>query len=480
MNDLKRISWLAILLIVLLRMSIGWQFLYEGMWKYDKMSGPDPWTSEGYLKNAQGPFRDHFRNMTGDPDDLNWLDYEHMSRKWYAWRDKFVEHYQLNDEQQAILNIILDASAEEDTPPSELPPFPVFTRKLDKLPESVDLGRFRDVLVYDEKTKELKAIAPIKPGRAEEDRIRDEMLDVVATGNPEKPYVKRTNPDEPADPVHVEFLKAFDYLVKSSREPIDRLLADMSRQKGKTVDTDNFNHAVSELTSTVKRALPFRHRLAASLLGDPDRVGVYGELNERGTYDIEMGTVIRSEQGEDKHLLKFGEIREYKKLLEEYEQELERASMSYQYDHAAMLGKKAAAMRAKLVGPVKTMEAELKDTAFNLLTPEQIQLGALPPEDTPLHRADMMAMWGLLILGSLLLLGLFSRLAAFLGAAMVLSFYLVMPPLPGLPPAPGPEHSLIVNKNLIEVIALLGIAALPTGKWFGLDAIVSRYLFGRK
>ena len=84
MNDLKSVSLLAIILIVVLRISIGWQFLYEGMWKYDQMDGPTPWSSEGYLKNAQGPFRDRFRRMTGDPDDLHWLDYTEMSRKWYG------------------------------------------------------------------------------------------------------------------------------------------------------------------------------------------------------------------------------------------------------------------------------------------------------------------------------------------------------------------------------------------------------------
>ena len=49
-KDLKRISWLAILLLVVLRISIGWQFLYEGMWKYDQMDTPKPWSAEGYLK----------------------------------------------------------------------------------------------------------------------------------------------------------------------------------------------------------------------------------------------------------------------------------------------------------------------------------------------------------------------------------------------------------------------------------------------
>jgi hypothetical protein len=32
----------------------------------------------------------------------------------------------------------------------------------------------------------------------------------------------------------------------------------------------------------------------------------------------------------------------------------------------------------------------------------------------------------------------------------------------------------LVNKNLIEVLALLALASLPTGRWFGLDALAGR------
>src|SRR4051812_18644145 len=95
-NDWKRVSLAAVVLIVLLRLSIGWQFLYEGMWKYDQLKGPTPWSAEGYLKSAQGPFREHFRNMTGDPDDLGWLDFDTVNNRWTRWRDTFVSHFGLN------------------------------------------------------------------------------------------------------------------------------------------------------------------------------------------------------------------------------------------------------------------------------------------------------------------------------------------------------------------------------------------------
>ena len=73
-DDFRYISFAAIVLLVALRIMIGWQFLYEGLWKIDTLDTPQPWTSAGYLKSAQGPMRDLFRGMTGDPDETRWLD----------------------------------------------------------------------------------------------------------------------------------------------------------------------------------------------------------------------------------------------------------------------------------------------------------------------------------------------------------------------------------------------------------------------
>jgi hypothetical protein len=53
---------------------------------------------------------------------------------------------------------------------------------------------------------------------------------------------------------------------------------------------------------------------------------------------------------------------------------------------------------------------------------------------------------------------------------------MAMPPWPGVQEIPSIEHNLIVNKVLVEALALLAIATMPTGKWFGLDAAVSALL----
>jgi uncharacterized membrane protein YphA (DoxX/SURF4 family) len=430
-NDWKRISLAAVVLIVLLRLSIGWQFLYEGMWKYDQMSGPTPWSAEGYLKAAQGPFRDHFRNMTGDPDDLGWLDFDTVNNRWTRWRDTFVAHYGLDAKQTAALDQLLTGP-------------PEYRVKLDQLPPKVaELDRFvKDELrsgpklSYDAAKKELllSASTPLKPDEttlllAATDLKRNELGDLVAKEN---------------------------------------------APEGALNDVSRAWYLAIEILDSMSAKLPYRAKLQAQLKGDPDKVGVYARAEER--YAPSMGT--ERSDGKSVELIKYGEIQEYKDMLAAYKAAEKKAKTDFQLAHLEATWAKIQAKRTSLTGPIKALEKSLKDDAMKLLRREQLAHGPAPRENTPLTRASDMAMWGLLILGPLLLLGLCTRLAAVGGAVMLFSFYLVVPPWPGVPQPPGPEHAFIVNKNLIEVIALLAIAFMPTGSWFGLDGVF-RWLFRR-
>jgi hypothetical protein len=84
--EIRRQSVAAVLMLVVLRLSIGWQLLYEGLWKIQSLGTPNPWSAEGYLKNSQGPMRPVFRALTGDPNDTQWLDPDVVASRWDAWR----------------------------------------------------------------------------------------------------------------------------------------------------------------------------------------------------------------------------------------------------------------------------------------------------------------------------------------------------------------------------------------------------------
>ncbi|HNV02617.1 MAG TPA: DoxX family membrane protein [Vicinamibacterales bacterium] len=97
-----------------------------------------------------------------------------------------------------------------------------------------------------------------------------------------------------------------------------------------------------------------------------------------------------------------------------------------------------------------------------------------------LAAADSITMWGLTLVGVLLILGLFTRLASLGGIGFILLFYLCNPPFVGLFYSIPVEGSyLIVNKNLVELGALIVVLASGSGVFAGLDTLVHAVL-GRK
>jgi thiosulfate dehydrogenase [quinone] large subunit len=92
-----------------------------------------------------------------------------------------------------------------------------------------------------------------------------------------------------------------------------------------------------------------------------------------------------------------------------------------------------------------------------------------------LAAVDLLNTWGLICIGLGLILGLCTRLAAVAGALLVGLYYLFSPPLIGLSAsAPMEGNYLIVNKNLIEAVTLLLIAASPAARLYGLDSLLAR------
>jgi uncharacterized membrane protein YphA (DoxX/SURF4 family) len=116
------------------------------------------------------------------------------------------------------------------------------------------------------------------------------------------------------------------------------------------------------------------------------------------------------------------------------------------------------------------------------LTDEQAK-GAPPqvkPASTFVRTIDKVTMWALTIIGLCLLIGLFTRTNCVLAAGFLALTYLLYPPFPWLPAPPNNEGTyLFVNKNVVEMLALLVLATTASGRWLGLDAFLHR-LFHRE
>ncbi len=91
---------------------------------------------------------------------------------------------------------------------------------------------------------------------------------------------------------------------------------------------------------------------------------------------------------------------------------------------------------------------------------------------------DFAVTYGLSAIGLCLILGFCTRLAALGGAAFLFTVVLVQMPWPTVYPPP-PEvvgHALLVDKNFVEMVAMLLLAATAVGRWGGLDFFVYHWL----
>ena len=389
MVDIQRYSLAAVVLLVVLRVGIGWQLLYEGMWKIDTLSTQSPWSSDGYLKSAQGPFRGLFRSMSGDPDDKSWLNPDSVAARWDSFNQRFSSHYKLSDAQKAQLTKLINGASSHDA-----------VLDIAKLPEEVDFAALKldKTISFDAAEKRLKIDGQRRMTASEKGSLDAQVV-------------------------------------------------------GRTGDIyDKYRKALDEAFSRASR-LSYKERMRAHLLGDPDNAGL---VNGR-----------------------IGQIKLYDEMVDRYEDRLASAKLTFEQDHLNRIWSDVRAKARDLTGPVMALDKELKEEALKIPEVSQLARGPLSPSLSPIRVVDLLTIAGLAGLGILLIVGLFSRFSAFSAALMVLGFYLAMPPLPGVPDAPGPEHSFIVNKNLIEVFALLALAAVPTGYWFGLDKLVAG-LFARK
>jgi thiosulfate dehydrogenase [quinone] large subunit len=90
---------------------------------------------------------------------------------------------------------------------------------------------------------------------------------------------------------------------------------------------------------------------------------------------------------------------------------------------------------------------------------------------------DFLNVWGLIAIGLGLILGLLTNLAMWSGIVLLAFYYLSHPPIVGVSYAQPMEGSyLLVNKTLIELIAMIVLAGFPTGRIVGID----RLIFGKK
>ena len=337
--------------LVMLRITIGWHCLVEGL---DKLHNPG-WSSEPYLREATGPLAWKFREIAGDKvlDQVTVADEKKLppalDADWQRWFDAFASHYKLDDVQ---------------------------------------------------KTKAADAL----------DKAKQATVDWLA-----KPHkVMIPSIIEPKDaPIELD-VKGRIERYRNDRKEADRLESELMTR---------YHDAAVQAEEQFK---------------DKNRPG------EQYRYEKVWQTKV------------WGDWLARKKLAND-----ERASLKKDLDAQTAAMKDALAKGAGLTDEQKKMPT----------IDEPIRRPIDWSKD--LDRSDAIVSWGLAIAGGCLILGAFTPLACVVAAVFLGMFYLAMPAFPWLPESPRSEgHYLYVNKNIIEMFALLALAFLPTGRWAGLDALL--------
>ncbi|HEY2840235.1 MAG TPA: hypothetical protein VGJ26_13855 [Pirellulales bacterium] len=98
----------------------------------------------------------------------------------------------------------------------------------------------------------------------------------------------------------------------------------------------------------------------------------------------------------------------------------------------------------------------------------------VPLAKTRLEQVDRVVTYTNIAIGACLIVGLFTRFAALAGAVFLAQIVAAQPDWPGLypPPHPSAGRSLLVNKEFVEMMAMIALGLSPVGRWCGLDYIV--------
>ena len=175
-----------------------------------------------------------------------------------------------------------------------------------------------------------------------------------------------------------------------------------------------------------------------------------------------------------------GEIAAYFGALDRFESDKEQAQQApfqkqRRWDRMLELRREA----DKWITEIEAQEKAYKNSLYSLLDEQQKQQGQVPASWNPFNwrLIDVMTLavtYSLTAIGLCLMLGFCTPLAAMGGACFMCFVVGTQPAFPGIYP-PDPMvvgHALLVNKDFVELLALLTVAATAAGRWGGLDYIL--------
>src|SRR5262245_3693784 len=525
-----RISiWTAIFL-VLLRLAIGWHFLFEGYHKIESVyigqtDSNRPFSGVGFFREARGPVGNWARDFLDidlDKEALARLSLQEpprdvdpgqvklytlmppeLDREWNDYLARFVAFYKIDEHSQKRADASLKQSKEAAvrwlregkktikkrnpagtpagdaeitvTTPQRFADFKQLLRKIEDI-YSRELAVRKDV-----EKPELRALR-VEAAAAREDLLKDLDTYTVRMQDGLAELVKdRTSGFNP----RLWDVSDIDGSMLRLLEPKEQNLAVGSEDQGMPPD----------LGEQWDRYATYVKQFGPSMDGPQQEAADKKLARAKRVY-------VRWLTGKDEYTGETDEQSDVKKRLDAYRAAVEpyrrlqaewaQASWFFPRSQSPELLKakrEVEYLRAGFQADIQRHTDTMKNQIGGVLTAEQ-KKGYAPPAEakgllgqsrTPQQQLDWLTRWGLTVIGAMLMLGLFTRTACLAGAGFLIMTFLLHPALPWLPAAPMSEgYYVFVNKNVVELIALLALATTASGKWLGLDALISRIFCRRR
>ena len=128
----------------------------------------------------------------------------------------------------------------------------------------------------------------------------------------------------------------------------------------------------------------------------------------------------------------------------------------------------------KFLDPYWSSLGYLEDSSWNIFA-------TITDNSNLLSIVDFINIWGLIIIGFCLVAGLFSKTSTIAGMILLFLYYISNPPFIGFTSLmPSEGNYLIINKTLIEIVALFVLTVFLTGRYIGFDLYIHKLSQRRK
>jgi uncharacterized membrane protein YphA (DoxX/SURF4 family) len=368
--------------LVLLRIAVGWHFLYEGIFKMEQDGfGPPAPGARHFLQTSVARLRESAGTLDG-PGLASRVD---------AWNEEVQKFFkaqnnELSNEQRAALDQVCE----------QLKRDPAKVRELDWIYVHGDVLQVMPPPKAESFSSEGFLRASTGPFRG---AFRGLISDADGLER-----LTRTDAERRLDERYAQILDHYESFDAAQRAGLAKVRDGLKQSVGATLDDPSFRTRVDDYRAMLARV---------------------------------AATKVRSA----------------------FEQERQTADR-------AKLDSTARQLLAFVEEPLEELAAQ----ANAIARADQLAEGSPPQVASQTRVVDRMIMWSLALVGVCLLAGFLTEPAAVAGAAILAVFYLAAPPWPGLPAAGTEGHYIFVNRNLIEMFAVLLLMAARAGRWAGLDA----------